>query len=70
MFAPAATPKPIIAKLNAEVKKMLDEREMSQRLAVQGAEPSPSTPEQLGSYMLEEQTRWRKVIKGANIKFE
>ena len=70
MFAPAATPKPIIAKLNAEVKKMLDEREMSQRLAVQGAEPSPSTPEQLASYMLEEQARWRKVIKGANIKFE
>jgi tripartite-type tricarboxylate transporter receptor subunit TctC len=70
MFAPAATPKPIIAKLSAEVKKMLDEREMAQRLAVQGAEPSPSTPEQLARYMLEEQERWRKVIKGANIKFE
>ena len=34
MFAPAATPKPIIAKLNAAVVKMLSEREMSQKLAV------------------------------------
>lgn len=70
MLAPAATPKPIIAKLNAEVKKMLDEREMAQRLAVQGSDPAPSTPEQLGRYMLEEQERWRKVIKSAGIKFE
>lgn len=70
MFAPAATPKPVVAKLNAEMVKMLGEREMSQRLAVQGADPSPSTPEQLGRYMLEEQNRWRKVIKSANLKLD
>jgi tripartite-type tricarboxylate transporter receptor subunit TctC len=70
MLAPAATPKPIIAKLNAEVVRMLNDREMSQRLAVQGAEPSPSTSEQMGRYMLEEQERWRKVIKSANIKLD
>ncbi len=44
MFAPAATPQPIIAKLNAEVVKMLGVREMSQRLAAQGADPSTSDP--------------------------
>jgi tripartite-type tricarboxylate transporter receptor subunit TctC len=70
MFAPAATAKPIIAKLNAEVVKMLSERDMSQKLAAQGADPSPSTPEQLGRYMLEEQNRWRKVIKSANLKLD
>ena len=70
MYAPAATPRPIITKLNAEVVKMLGEREMSQRLAVQGADPSPTTPEQLGRYMLEEQHRWRKVIKSANLKLD
>ena len=70
MFAPAATPKPVVAKLNAEMVKMLGEREMSQRLAVQGADPSPSTPEQLGRYRLEEQNRWRKVIKSANLKLD
>ena len=70
MFAPAATPKPVVANLNAEMVKMLGEREMSQRLAVQGADPSPSTPEQLGRYMLEEQNRWRKVIKSAKLKLD
>jgi tripartite-type tricarboxylate transporter receptor subunit TctC len=70
MFAPVATPKPIVAKLNAEVVKMLGEREMSQRLAVQGADPSPSTPEQLMRYRLEEENRWRKVIKSANLKLD
>lgn len=70
MFAPAATPKFIIAKLNAEVAKILGDRELAQRLAVQGAEPAPTTPEQLGRYMREEQTRWRKVIKNANLKLE
>lgn len=70
MFAPAATPRPVITKLNAEVVKILSEREVSQRLAVQGADPSPSTPEQLGRYMQEEQNRWRKVIKSANLKLD
>ena len=37
---------------------------------LQGADPAPSTPEQLGRYMLEEQARWRKVIKSANLKLE
>jgi tripartite-type tricarboxylate transporter receptor subunit TctC len=70
MFAPAATPKPTVAKLNAEVAKILGDRELAQRLAVQGAEPAPTTPEQLGRYMREEQARWRKVIKSANLQLE
>ncbi|MEQ1774060.1 MAG: tripartite tricarboxylate transporter substrate binding protein [Burkholderiales bacterium] len=70
MFAPAATPKPVITKLNAAVVKILGEREMSQRLAVQGADPSPSTPEQLARYRVEEENRWRKVIKSANLKLD
>ena len=70
MFGPAALPKPIIAKLNAEIVKMLADKELAQRLAVQGAEPSPGTPEQLGRYMREEQERWRKVIKSANLKLD
>jgi tripartite-type tricarboxylate transporter receptor subunit TctC len=36
----------------------------------QGAEPSPSSPEELTRYMREESTRWAKVIKAAGIKGE
>ena len=70
VFVPAATATPIVTTLNAVLVKMLNEREMSQRLAAQGADPSPSTPAQLGSYVLEEQARWRKVIQSARIKME
>jgi tripartite-type tricarboxylate transporter receptor subunit TctC len=36
----------------------------------QGAEPSPSSPEELTRYMGEESARWAKLIKAANIKVE
>ena len=70
LFAPAATPRAIIAKLNAQVVSMLAEPELAQRLAVQGADPQSSTPEGLARYMHEEHERWKKVIKSAGIKAE
>lgn len=70
MFAPAATPKPIIAKINAELVKMLGDPAMAQRFASQGADPQSSTPEQLGRYMREDFERWRSVIKSAGLKLD
>ena len=70
LFAPAATPKAIIAKLNAQVVSMLAEPELAQRLVVQGADPQSSTPEGLARYMREEHERWKKVITSAGIKAE
>jgi tripartite-type tricarboxylate transporter receptor subunit TctC len=68
LFAPAATPPGIINRLNAQIVKLLGEAELSQRLASQGAEPSPSTAAGLASYMREDHERWKKVIKAANIR--
>ncbi len=70
MFAPAHTPKNVIAKLNAAVVKILAEPEMAQRLASQGAEPRSSTPDALLRFMQNESERWRQVIKSAGIKTE
>lgn len=70
VFGPAAMPRPIITKLNGEIARMLADKDLASRLAVQGAEPSPGTPEQLGRYMREEQDRWRRVIKSANLKLD
>jgi tripartite-type tricarboxylate transporter receptor subunit TctC len=70
LFAPAATPRAIIAKLNAQVVSMLAEPELAQRLVVQGADPQSSTPEGLARYMREEHERWKKVITSAGIKAE
>ncbi len=68
LLAPAAVPKDVIAKINAESVKALSQPEMVQRLSSQGAEPAPGTPEELGKFMKDEFEEWKKVIKTANIK--
>jgi tripartite-type tricarboxylate transporter receptor subunit TctC len=70
MFAPARTHKDVVAKLNAQVVKILADPEMAQRMASQGAEPRSTTPEELARFMRVESERWKKVIKTANIKLE
>lgn len=70
LLAPAATPKDVIAKINAESVKILSQPEMVQRLSSQGAEPTPGTPEELSKFMRNEYEDWKKVIKAANIKLE
>lgn len=70
LFAPAGTPRAIISRINGQVVKDLGDAELSQRLASQGAEPSPGTPEGLARYMREDHERWKKVIKAAKIRLE
>ena len=50
--------------------KALSDPDLSQRLASQGAEPSPSTPEGLAKYMREDHERWKQVIKAAKIRLD
>jgi tripartite-type tricarboxylate transporter receptor subunit TctC len=68
LFAPAKTPRDIIAKLNANVVKILREPETAQRLASQGAEPAPGTPEELRKFMRLESGRLKKIIAYAGLK--
>ena len=70
IFAPSATPSATIKLLNAAVMKAVSSPEVSQRLAPQGAEPAPSTPQELMRYMKDESARWAKTIKAAKIKLE
>jgi tripartite-type tricarboxylate transporter receptor subunit TctC len=70
IFAPKRTPTPIVARLNEAVTKAVLSPEVAQRLMPNGAEPSPSTPQELTRYMKEESARWAKTIKAANIRLE
>ena len=67
MFAPAGTPKPIIARLNQEVVKTLAAPDIRQKLAQTGVNAGTSTPEELGKHLQAEVTKWAKVIKAAGI---
>jgi tripartite-type tricarboxylate transporter receptor subunit TctC len=70
IFAPGATPSATIKLLNAAVVKAVLAPEVSQRLAPQGAEPAPSTPQELTQYMKDESARWARTIKAAKIRLE
>lgn len=70
IFAPAATPKAIVSKLNGEVVRILQDKEMAQRLAREGAEPAPGTPDELAKFMRSEHEQWKKTIAAAKIKID
>ena len=69
-LAPAGTPKEIIAKWNAEVTRILNTPEMRAFFAQQGAEPSPTTPEQFSSLIRSEIPKYAKIVKESGAKVD
>jgi len=69
-FAPADTPKDIVATLNHELRRALTNPEVSHALLAQGMDPTPSTPEELSAYVKTEIVKWAQVIKVRGIKAE
>jgi tripartite-type tricarboxylate transporter receptor subunit TctC len=69
LLAPAGTPKAIVAQINAEVAKALDDTTVKAKLAAVGCEPFKSTPEQFAALIREDLPRWAKIVKdsGATI---
>ncbi|MBI3043355.1 MAG: tripartite tricarboxylate transporter substrate binding protein [Betaproteobacteria bacterium] len=67
MLAPAKTPRSIINKLSAEIRKFLSTPEMHRALAAQGAEAGGSTPKEYAERIAGEIARWRKVAADAGI---
>lgn len=70
VLAPAATPKDIITKLNAEIVRILSDKDVAQRLAREGAESLPGTPEAFAKHMRAEFEQWKKTIAAAKIKLD
>ena len=68
MYAPAGTPKESVARLNAEVAKILALPETRQRLLQLGFEPVSGTPEQLAAFEKTERAKWGPLIKAAGLK--
>ncbi len=68
MFAPAGTPAPIVARMQAEAKKMLETPDMKKRLASEGAEPINSTPVDFTAFVKSEMAQWSEVGRTAKIQ--
>jgi tripartite-type tricarboxylate transporter receptor subunit TctC len=70
MFAPAKTPKPIVAKLNTEVVKVLNMPDIRERLAQQGSDAAPTTPEELAIFQKAEIAKWAKVVRASGARID
>jgi tripartite-type tricarboxylate transporter receptor subunit TctC len=68
LVAPAGTPRPIIERLNKELRAALATDEVKRRLTQEGAEPMPTTPEEHAAVIDAEETKWSALIKGAGLK--
>jgi tripartite-type tricarboxylate transporter receptor subunit TctC len=68
IVVPAATPKDIVARLNAEINKAVQNADLRQRLAIQGAEPLGGTSEDYAAYIRSELGRWTKVVRDSGAK--
>ena len=63
MFAPAGTPAPVLAKLNAAIVKVLGQPDVKKKINEQGAEVYSETPEQFAAFIQTESVKWGKVVK-------
>lgn len=70
VVVPAGTPRDVIAKLNAELTRIMQLPETQERLSASGLVPTSSTPEELGAYIRSETTKWSKVIKNLGLKVQ
>ena len=70
LMAPAATPRPIIERLNAEVKRLIALSEVKDKLEALGFNSVANTPEEFAARIRTESARWAKVIRDANIRIE
>ena len=68
LVAPAATPKPIVQKLHAEVQKALQTQEVRERMTAVGGEVVPASAEQFGALIRSERQRYEKLVREANIQ--
>ena len=69
-LAPANTPKDVIARLNAEFNKALQNPDLKKRLDEEGANPAGGTPEQFASLIKTDIPRWGKVVKDSGVRID
>ena len=68
LLAPAATPKPIIARLHVEAANALHSPDIVAKLASQGAEPVGNTPEEFTAFIRSEISKWANLVKAAKMR--
>jgi tripartite-type tricarboxylate transporter receptor subunit TctC len=70
LLAPAGTPKPIIARLNTELRKLVTSDDVRARIAADGGDPLPSSPEEYAADIDREEAKWSALIKKLGLRVD
>jgi tripartite-type tricarboxylate transporter receptor subunit TctC len=70
LAAPAGTPRPVIERLNKELRTIVSSDEFKKRIVADGGGPAPSTPEEHASNIAREEGKWNAMIKKLGLKLE
>ena len=68
--APAGTPREVLQKLSTEMHRILQQKDMQERLAGLGLDPAPSSPDEMAGFLKREQDRFAQIVKQANIHID
>jgi tripartite-type tricarboxylate transporter receptor subunit TctC len=70
LFAPAGTPAPIVARLHADVTKVLQAPDVIEKMAAQGVSPGSGSVEEFAAFVRADYARWGSIVKDAGVKVE
>jgi tripartite-type tricarboxylate transporter receptor subunit TctC len=70
MLAPARTPPEIVARVNAEVVRIIGQPDFREKLTSQGTTPLPMSPPEFGKWLIEQKDRWAKLVKDTGFTLE
>jgi tripartite-type tricarboxylate transporter receptor subunit TctC len=70
IIGPARLPKPIVARLNQEINRILQDLAMRETLAREGSDPVSSTPGEFGTLIASDIAKWARVVKEAHVKMD
>ena len=70
LLAPAGTPRPIVDRINVELRKIVGSADMLDRLAKEGSDPVASSPEEYAADMVREDELWGPLIRKLGLKID
>jgi tripartite-type tricarboxylate transporter receptor subunit TctC len=70
VIGPAKMPEPIVARLHAELLKILQSPEIRDRIVADGSEPVGNSPEAFRQFMLADAAKWVKLVKESGAKMD